>query len=598
MTRSRCLGTTGLVLVLILIHGTAQARAGVTPLDNAFTYQGRLTQSGTPIDGLVDFEFRLFDGSGGGALPVGLPAVQNNVNVAEGVFTVNLDFGAGMFEGSERWLEIAVRFPAGGGAYTTMAPRQLVTPAPYALFALNGNAGPAGPQGPTGPQGPSGSTGAPGATGAAGASGPAGATGAPGATGPQGPAGLQGPIGLTGPPGPPGAPGDSHWLLNGSATYYTAGNVGIGTSTPFTPLYVTTSGTTAAYAETTALSGNRFGVIGSSASTSGTGVRGLAISTSGVNSGVEGVTSSDIGRGVRGHATSTSGQNYGVRGESNSPVGFGVYGTALSVTGPATGVFGSTSSAAGYAGYFVGGRNYFDGSVGIGTSDPQVKLHVTGGTGVSLGGGGYSVNGPVTGANMALDHHAIQARNNGAPALLYLNPDGGDLYVGDPVSFDSDIRFFGTISTIYLSTTTRYFSISGDTFTPSNSGITYNADGYIYGIAGGQSVTFLAPVHLPHGATVTLFEANVVDNDAAENLTVSLVRLSSSSAAVTMATGSTVGSVAGTQTISDATIVSASIDNDTYAYKVQASWVTPAVVSNHLAVRRVQITYTINEPLP
>src|SRR5205823_1688788 len=43
-----------------------------------------------------------------------------------------LDFGTGAFQGSARWLELAVR-PTGGGTFTTLSPRQALTAAPYAL---------------------------------------------------------------------------------------------------------------------------------------------------------------------------------------------------------------------------------------------------------------------------------------------------------------------------------------------------------------------------------------------------------------------------------------------------------------------------------
>jgi len=48
---------------------------------------------------------------------------------------VQLDFGSSAFSGDSRWLEIAVRCPAGGGPYTSLDPRQPLTAAPYALYA-------------------------------------------------------------------------------------------------------------------------------------------------------------------------------------------------------------------------------------------------------------------------------------------------------------------------------------------------------------------------------------------------------------------------------------------------------------------------------
>ena len=55
--------------------------------------------------------------------------------MADGLFTVALDFGSGAFTGAARWLEIAVRCPAGSGTYTTLSPRQALTSSPYAVFS-------------------------------------------------------------------------------------------------------------------------------------------------------------------------------------------------------------------------------------------------------------------------------------------------------------------------------------------------------------------------------------------------------------------------------------------------------------------------------
>jgi hypothetical protein len=53
--------------------------------------------------------------------------------VVDGVFTVDLDFGDGAFQGDARWLEIAVCCPTGCTPKVTLDPRQPLTPAPYAL---------------------------------------------------------------------------------------------------------------------------------------------------------------------------------------------------------------------------------------------------------------------------------------------------------------------------------------------------------------------------------------------------------------------------------------------------------------------------------
>lgn len=56
--------------------------------------------------------------------------------VSDGLFTVTLNFGAGVFNGANRWLEIAAR-TNGGGAFTVLSPRQAITATPYALTAGN-----------------------------------------------------------------------------------------------------------------------------------------------------------------------------------------------------------------------------------------------------------------------------------------------------------------------------------------------------------------------------------------------------------------------------------------------------------------------------
>ena len=70
-----------------------------------------------------------------------------------------------------------------------------------------------------------------------------------------------------------------------------------------------------------------------------------------------------------------------------------------------------------------------DGFLGVGTTDPQVRLHVEGGSDIDPGNpsSGFLMLGPVSGENLALDNNEIMARNNGALAPLYLNADGGGL---------------------------------------------------------------------------------------------------------------------------------------------------------------------------
>jgi hypothetical protein len=96
-----------------------------------FTYQGQLQSSSAPANGIFDFEFALFDSGG---TQIGSPLIRNGIAVANGIFSVNLDFGAG-FPGAPRLLEVRVR-QTGGGAFTTLLPRQPVTSSPYSIKSL------------------------------------------------------------------------------------------------------------------------------------------------------------------------------------------------------------------------------------------------------------------------------------------------------------------------------------------------------------------------------------------------------------------------------------------------------------------------------
>jgi hypothetical protein len=121
------------VLCMALFSLTAAAQ----PLSTTFTYQGQLKQSSAPLDAAADLEFRLFDAPSGGT-QVGNTALVNNVNVVDGLFTASVDCGSSPFNGNQRWLQVAVRSPAGSGIFTTLSPRQPMTAVPYALYALTG----------------------------------------------------------------------------------------------------------------------------------------------------------------------------------------------------------------------------------------------------------------------------------------------------------------------------------------------------------------------------------------------------------------------------------------------------------------------------
>src|SRR5215831_10118735 len=120
-----------LSLAIYMSFGFGHAEAQGT---TAFTYQGQLRDGGTNASGTYWMIFKLYDASGGGN-QVG-SSLTNTLTLANGLFTVNLDFGANAFNGDPRWLDITV---TNGPDTQTLSPRVQILPAPYALCAANAN---------------------------------------------------------------------------------------------------------------------------------------------------------------------------------------------------------------------------------------------------------------------------------------------------------------------------------------------------------------------------------------------------------------------------------------------------------------------------
>ena len=102
----------------------------------AFTYQGRFSDSGNAYTGNAEFQATLWSvPSSGTALATNSPPGVV-VGVTNGLFVLPLDFGASPFAaGADRWLQLEVRTVI--GPFTTLAPRQQLTPSPYAILAAN-----------------------------------------------------------------------------------------------------------------------------------------------------------------------------------------------------------------------------------------------------------------------------------------------------------------------------------------------------------------------------------------------------------------------------------------------------------------------------
>src|SRR5208283_1953263 len=119
------LSTLNLQLSTVLAQGTA------------FTYQGQLQNNGSPASGTYNLTFSLFNTNATG-VPVAGPVTNNAVSVTNGLFTVLIDFGPGMFTGETNWLQIGVE-SNGVSSFTTLTPRQELTPTPNAIYAESAN---------------------------------------------------------------------------------------------------------------------------------------------------------------------------------------------------------------------------------------------------------------------------------------------------------------------------------------------------------------------------------------------------------------------------------------------------------------------------
>lgn len=124
-----------LLSMFLLVSGMKAAMGQ----SSSFTYQGRLQDGGVNANGSYDLQFTLWDSLSGGnqqPQPTPVTVTRTSVPIANGVFTVQLDFGANAFPGANRFLETSARL-AGNGAFTVLVPRQQITSTPYAIRTLS-----------------------------------------------------------------------------------------------------------------------------------------------------------------------------------------------------------------------------------------------------------------------------------------------------------------------------------------------------------------------------------------------------------------------------------------------------------------------------
>lgn len=102
-----------------------------------FQYQGLLIEQGIPVYGIYDLEFTLYDTPNDVNL-IALPVFIDDVNVIDGHYSVELDFGNNIFNGQTRWMEIWHRLADTNDLFVFSGKREKLSPVPYAIYSYNG----------------------------------------------------------------------------------------------------------------------------------------------------------------------------------------------------------------------------------------------------------------------------------------------------------------------------------------------------------------------------------------------------------------------------------------------------------------------------
>ena len=127
------------LVMCVALAGTVVAQgnkpdAVEAAITTKFTHQGQIKRNGILYNGTCDMRFTLWDaGTAGAQLATYIPPTQ--IPVSDGVFTVEVDFGAS-FTGQTRWLQAEAKCADDAG-YTNL-PRVALNAVPYAMSLVPG----------------------------------------------------------------------------------------------------------------------------------------------------------------------------------------------------------------------------------------------------------------------------------------------------------------------------------------------------------------------------------------------------------------------------------------------------------------------------
>lgn len=119
-------------LTLLMVLLSTQIMAA--PVGSQFSYQGQLQFDDVPVTGTYDFKVELWNQASGGSF-FGSALEIEDVDVAAGIFTMELDFTDVPFTGDDWFLKIQVREGLSVGSYTALFPKQRINATPYAIQA-------------------------------------------------------------------------------------------------------------------------------------------------------------------------------------------------------------------------------------------------------------------------------------------------------------------------------------------------------------------------------------------------------------------------------------------------------------------------------
>jgi hypothetical protein len=272
-------------------------------------------------------------------------------------------------------------------------------------------------------------------------------------------------------------------------------------------------------------------------------------------------------------------------GTANTSLTTSTSGTALLVTQNGTGTALRGSASNGIAGFFTSANGSgVSGVVGNLNSYGVYAANDAAGTG---SGAALRANGKL--------NYAIVASSTTKTPISIVGPLGqAPLAVNSSVNvanLNADLLDGLNSSQLARSDQTQHYSCAGPDMAPLDSYTAYAGGiGYRSLTLGTDSLS--CAVHLPDGATVTGFAADLYDNTASFQTACVLYRIMATATTAVLADTSASGVAAtpGYTTLVDATIDTPVIDNGTYAYSAHCLFEGEA--GSDLRVVKITVTYT------